>query len=83
MRSHWPLSREERKMYSQISDLQEEIETLKEENEKLKRFFFEGMYTASCGQDWDGSDIQNFAEEIKLGHFDGDNSEIFIVDIDK
>ena len=83
MRSHWPLSREERKMYSQISDLQEEIETLKEENEKLKRFFFAAMEIAWDGGDFDGSDMQDFAETIKLGHFDDSNEDQFILDIDR
>ena len=70
-------------MYSQISDLQEEIETLKEENEKLKRFFFASMEIAWDGGDFEGSDMQDFAETIKLGHFEGEDLEIFKLDIDR
>jgi hypothetical protein len=41
------------------------------------------MEMAYDGSDFEGSDMQDFAETIKLGHFEGEDSEIFKLDIDK
>ena len=56
---------------------------LLEENAKLKRFFFASMEIAYDGGDFEGSDMQDFAETIKLGHFEGEDLEIFKLDIDR
>jgi hypothetical protein len=59
-----------------------ERDRLKEENAKLKKFFFEAMNIAWDGSDWGGDDIQEFAADCELGIFD-EYKENFIVRIDK
>jgi hypothetical protein len=72
-----------RPMFDDVMSILSEKNKLKEENTKLKRFFFAAMEMAYDGSDFEGSDMQDFAETIKLGHFEGEDSEIFKLDIDK
>ena len=48
---------------------------LKKENIKLKKFFLEAMQIAWDGGDWEGCDIQEFAESVKLGKFEKYNPD--------
>ena len=49
--------------------------------DKLQAFFLEAMDIAWDGGDWYGCDIQNFAAELGLGHFDDSLENQFILNV--
>lgn len=64
-------------------DVRARTATLEAENIKLRSFFREAISVSWEGEDWAGSDIQDKAEELGLGHFEADecSESIFVLDM--